>query len=190
MEIVWKCFPALSSRSLGGGEGCPTLAGPGGVPRAPGGQRGSGHAPREEIGAGGGTAVPWGSTGRHGAGGSSPGIQWSITSSRRLSAIPTALRAPPGTARSEVDTLGSEEADTSLKRGGTLSGDPRDLGPLVSRRSRHLWHREEGGEPGGCRTLRGWWACGGTLVALLGAEPGNKEVNRPDSPLVLITPAG
>lgn len=89
----------------------------------------------EEVGAAGGTAVPWGSAGGHGAGGFSPGVRWSITSSRRLSAIPTALREPPGTARSEVDTLGSEEADSIEKRGEPPRRPPRA----------HLWLPRGGG---------------------------------------------
>lgn len=180
MEIVWKCFSRPIPPSWAGGRGSPSLAGPGGAPRAAGGQRSSGRAECPEGGGQcrPGTALPWGSAGGHSPGGFSPGLRWSITSSRRISAEPTALPAPPGTARGEVDTLDSWEADNRGKKRGEPSR--RSPSPRTAEEQAFVATEGRGASPGS----------GGTLPARPGAAPGNKEVNRADSPLVFNYPGG
>lgn len=180
MEIVWKCFSRPIPPSWAGGRGSPSLAGPGGAPRAAGGQRSSGRAECPEGGGQcrPGTALPWGSAGGHSPGGFSPGLRWSITSSRRISAEPTALPAPPGTARGEVDTLDSWEADNRGKKRGSLPGDPRALGPL---RNKHLWLSRGGGRARGV---------GGPSRLAPVPRPAIKRLIVLTAPWSLITPAG
>lgn len=142
MEIVWKCFPALSPRS----RRSPPSSGLG----VRGRSSGRPEEPRSR----------WASPGGTGRGGCSPGLRWSITSSRGLSAVPTAPRAPPGTAQSEVDTLGCGEAATREKTGGGGSpGDPPVFGPLVLPRNPHLWLPRGGGRAPGLQDPPGSSRC-------------------------------
>lgn len=106
MEVVWKCFPALSPRPFAGGGGAPAPV-PGGTPVLRQGVRvrAPTQGPGEEVGDARGTPALQSSAGGYGAGDFSLGVGWSITSSRRLSVGMTVLLAPPGKASGEVDTL-------------------------------------------------------------------------------------
>lgn len=128
MEVAWKCFPALTPRHLAGGwwwGGVPPALVLWGTPVLRQGARVSGptEGPGEEVGR---PPAREGSAEGHGAGSFSLGIEWSITSSRRLSAIPTVLRAPPVKA-GEVDTVGWESPTKKQppgKREGKAAPEP------------------------------------------------------------------
>lgn len=169
MKIAWKCFrPIPRPLELGGGAGVLPVPVPWGTPMLRQGARVPRHPPwvperssarPEESRCR--RALPGG----HGAGDFSLEVGWSMTSSCRRPAISTVLRAPPGKASDQVDTLGWEtptKKQPSGKTGGNLHGIGRVRGPLVSRRNWRFWLpspvEARWGQVRGCKILHGRWA--------------------------------
>lgn len=202
MEVAWKCFPALSPRPLAkgaGGEvsllrrsrGGPPCAGgergcPGPHPKSRGGGRGGQRNPGaggQCGGARGGRLLPWGRVVHN-------FLPQAFCHPRRAPSAAGESQQPDGHA-----VLGEphQEAATSEKSGGSLHGR------LISRRNRRFWLptpvEAKGPSPGGAGPSTGGgragegFSCWAAPLARPGAVLGSKEVNRADSPLVLITPA-
>lgn len=109
-----------------------------------------------KVRAAGETPALEGSAGVPGAGGFSPGVWWSITSSRRLFAFPSGLRALTGEAGGEVDTLGCGSPPKGGRRRKERGEPPRVHARLISHGDGLPAPVEVGrASPGGRRTPAG-----------------------------------